>query len=467
MRIDLRHIEREDNLILGISGGADSVCLFHVLRLLNEEGYNLHLHVLHVNHGLRKEASDDENFVKKLCLDYGVSFNSVSVPVKEYSRENGLGTEEAARILRYKALRDELERVFSGIGKIAVAHNSNDQAETILFRMMRGTGLRGMSGIRPIEGNIVRPLLYASRREIEEYIAKGGYSFVTDKSNLTDAYARNRIRNNILTYANKEICEGATEHIAELAEQVSMANEVLAEVVMQAYGRVVRVESTDACGAVTICSDQLSSVHPYIKSEIVMNAMTQVSGKRKDLTRQHVADILSLFDKQVGRFVVLPYSMKAQRVYEGVRIEQISENCDNVTGLKLEVTEITGFDPVYAMQLVKNGSGCTSTHNSAREEAIKAPQNDYTKWFDYDKIMAPIALRAARADDYIVIDESGHRKKVFDLLKDNKVEAGKRGRVPVVTAGDEVIWCIGHRMSSAYKISENTRRIAEITIMEE
>ena len=185
-----------DRIVAGISGGADSVCLLFLLReLCREKGAGLF--AVHVNHGLRgAEAGEDEAYVRKLCGELKVPLRVFSFDVRGRAREEHLTLEEAGRLCRYEAFEEEAERI--GGTRIAVAHHAGDQAETVLFQLFRGSGLKGLAGIRPVRDNVIRPLLCTGREEIEAWLTERGIEWRTDSTNLTTDYTRNRIRGEIL-----------------------------------------------------------------------------------------------------------------------------------------------------------------------------------------------------------------------------------------------------------------------------
>ena len=226
-------------VVAGLSGGADSVCLLSLLADLREE-YSLELRAVHVHHGLRGEEADrDAAFSRELCRSLGVPFSLAFVNVKEEAGKRRISEEEAGRILRYQVFEREAgrweqelrrEKTAEPAGsqpesvKIAVAHHGDDSAETILYQLFRGSGLKGLSGIPPARGNIIRPLLCAERREIIAYLEEKGLPFVTDSTNLENDYARNKIRNQILPMAVQEINQGAADHIRRAGELIGEAD---------------------------------------------------------------------------------------------------------------------------------------------------------------------------------------------------------------------------------------------------
>src|SRR5699024_2969941 len=214
-----------DRIVIGVSGGADSVCLFYVFLDLVKK-YNLELFVVHVNHGIRgQEADKDEAFVKSLCKEHRVSFISVKKDVPKIAKLEGLSEEEAGRNVRYEAFYQcYLE---NACNKIAVAHNKNDNAETILFHLFRGSGIKGLSGIPPKRDSIIRPLLCVEREEIERYLEKKKIPYIIDRSNLEEDYTRNKIRHKVLSYAKDEINYGAVANITNSAAMLTEIQDFL------------------------------------------------------------------------------------------------------------------------------------------------------------------------------------------------------------------------------------------------
>ncbi len=219
----------EDTILMGVSGGADSVCLFLLLsRLYRDTGVKLV--VMHINHHLREEAAEDAAFVQELCDRAGVHCEQADVDVEGYLREHKVSsTEEAARILRYEAFREYLAELPGDAEKkkLAVAHTLNDNAETVLHHLFRGSGLKGLGGIQPKRGELIRPMLCMSRDEVEGYLTAAGQFWRTDSTNEGDDYARNRIRHHILPLAEREVNAQAAEHIHMAAQQLCAAEDYI------------------------------------------------------------------------------------------------------------------------------------------------------------------------------------------------------------------------------------------------
>lgn len=418
-------ISDKDRILIGVSGGADSVCLLCVLWNIYKDT-NVVLEVVHINHGIRETAYRDQEYVKKLCEDIGVKFTSVLIDTIAYAKEKGISTEEAGRILRYEAFASYGEGF-----KIAVAHNLDDNTETMLLNMFRGTGLKGLTGIPVKRDNIIRPLLGIRRSEIEEYLKDNNISYMTDETNLTDDYTRNRIRHNVIPYITANVNAKAVERMASLATNLQGAEDYLNMQTLQEY-------DTCVISRENVVILKIEKLHPYIRSRVVLEAMSRVCGKRKDLSDVHVKEVLKLLDLQVGRGIDLPYEMVATRVYEGIEIK-IKENKDSIKKYNISTRIL-----------------------DASKVRDSIPTVQYTKWFDYDRITENFSVRNRQEGDYIVIDSEGNTQKLKAFFVNNKIPASIRDEIPLIAKGSEIVWIIGYRINAAYKVTDKTTKILEI-----
>lgn len=324
-----------DTVIAGVSGGADSVCLFLMLAELMKE-IKFRLVVVHVNHGIRAEAVQEAEFVRQLCGDRKIPFILVEENIKEYARAERISEEEAGRKVRYRAFEEAVKKYAGNnlshgnnssdgnrlsAGKIAVAHNANDRAETMLFHLFRGTGLAGAGGIRPVRDNIIRPILCLQRREIEEYLREKQMTFCIDRTNLEDTYTRNRIRNHILPYAEKEICQGAVEHMCETADILLETEGYIAEQTGKAYANCILEENEDS---LVLDVNRIKEETPFIRKQIILKALERLTQKRKDITSLHIKAILELFDKNGTKETMLPYGLTVRKEYNRLILQEKS-----------------------------------------------------------------------------------------------------------------------------------------------
>ena len=306
-----KYIEEErlsdgsEHILAAVSGGPDSVCM---LMILKELGYETE--VLHVHHGLREAADRDEEFVKALSEKLDVPFLCRHFDVKRYAEEERLSTEEAGRRLRYAFFEEraeELEKSGKKV-KIAVAHNMDDNAETVLFQMFRGSGPRGLCGIPPMRDRIIRPLLCIKRSEVEEYLAAHGQDFRTDESNEGNDYTRNRIRHIILPAANEQINSRSTEHVAYSAEMLREAEDYIEDALKEAYAANVRLEE----GIAHINREGFKMLHPYIQKRLLLLVMKEVCGSARDITAVHIRLFRELFSMETGKVLDMPHRMLAR-----------------------------------------------------------------------------------------------------------------------------------------------------------
>jgi len=311
----------EDTVLCGVSGGADSLCLFLLLHSLYKDS-SVKLHVMHIHHHLRKSADDDALFVRRICSDLSVPFKQKDVDVTALVAEKGLSTEEAARILRYCAFKEELCAIEPDRSRrrLAVAHNLNDDAETVLHNLFRGSGLKGLGGIRPLQEHddytLIRPLLDVSRSEIEDYLNNAGISWCTDESNLSDDYARNRIRNNLLPLAASQINERAAQHIHSAAAQLISAEDFISSALDDAF----KACTSDIPDGLRIDRAGFLELHPYLRRRLALKCMEYVSGYAKDISGIHVEVLCSLFTLPTGKMLDLPHRLHAVRRRDHVEL---------------------------------------------------------------------------------------------------------------------------------------------------
>lgn len=447
-------IEPGDLVIAGVSGGADSVCLFLMLKNLARV-FLFSLFVVHVHHGIREEADADADFVRDLCEDHNIPCRIFRENVPAYAHKNGLTVEEAGRILRYrdfaKVAEDIRESDPSVHIKIAVAHHMNDCAETVLFNLFRGTALRGLAGIRPMRDDIIRPLLCLERGEIEIYLKSEQAKYCTDATNADEAYTRNKLRHRILAYAEREICHHAARHIAETAAYIEEAEVFLSRLTQDAFDRCA-VKKADA---VTIRISEYRREDPFLQKQILMLAAQLLARTRKDLTAVHLKAVAALAERNGNGSADLPYGITVRKVYGDL----IFSKGKTEAGESLSETEVK----IPGETVLPDGTTISFTILKALP-GQKIPQKKYTKWFDYDKIKKSVTVRGRRSGDYLTIGASGHHKSLKEYLIEEKIPRDERGRIPLVADGDHVLWVVGHRISEAYKVGETTDTILQIVV---
>ncbi len=431
------------HIVIGVSGGADSICLLYVLEELSKE-YGCILEAVHINHMIRGEEADaDERYVGKCCEELGIPLQIYSKDIIGMAKEAGVTVEEAGRLYRYSVFRE----VAGENGLIAIAHHRNDLVETILFNMVRGSNLRGISGIEPKRDNIIRPLLGVSREEIEEYLKTREIDYCIDRTNSCVDYSRNRIRHNIIPELEK-LNEEAVSHISRLAEASRAYVDFVDKLADKAYRLCVK-EDEDK---VYIDVELLSGQEDIIVSEVVYKAIVYMSGKAKDIEHIHVSKVCELVHKASGKRIDLPYKLQAFREYKYIAI--VKKQGDR-TNLSVDILEA-------GLVYIDNNS-FLEVKIFDNYDGYIFPKNIYTKAFDYDKIKDVFQARYPREGDYLVIDGKGHKKKLSRYFIDEKVPDRIRNTTHILAVDNCVIWIIGGRVSEAFKIDDSTRHIVEIS----
>ncbi len=462
-------VDREDTILAAVSGGADSLCLLMLLHELCEEmGFTLC--VVHVEHGIRGEASlSDARFVEEICKNYQIPCQIYHCRALEYAREKKLTVEEAARKLRYQLFQKAAEEF--GADKIAVAHSQNDCAETMLFHLARGSGLKGLCGILPVRGLIIRPLLCLEREEIEEYLQQTGQQFCTDETNGQLMYTRNKIRHQVLPLL-AQVNTNAVSHINQAANVVAEAVELIEGLRQQAAGKYVRLSAEGV-----FILQKLLEEPPLIVREVLRYVLAETAGCSKDITRVHVRQLEELFARQSGKAAELPYGMRAQRIYEGILLKKAgTRKPGTAAGTEAKNIAAAGdmedsAQPVcLELPIGKSMAVSPYGYEICTRLLEKVPQNEeipkkiYTKWFDYDKIKGTTRLRTRQEQDYLVIDARGSRKTLKKYFVDEKIPARWRDHVLLLADDTHILWVIGHRISEDVKVTEHTKRILEIRV---
>lgn len=465
-------ISENDLVAAGVSGGADSLCLLFVL-LEYRKKVPFKLVVVHINHMIREEAYLDEAFVREICEKEKIPFYLKKADVRTLAKEEHMSEEEAGRKVRYDAFREALElyKKDPGVeGKIAVAHHQGDSAETMLFHLFRGTGIYGMTGILPVNGNIIRPLLTCSRQEIEEYLVKSEQKWCIDCTNEEDTYTRNKIRHHILGYADKEINEKATEHVAKAALQIASLREYLECEVAKMMTEIT--EAKQDC--ISVHLEKLKSYPEFLQTQFLLSVIDKMIPGRKDICSEHIQGILNLLSKTGSKRMSLPGELEVVKEYQTLWIkrqkssESVEKSSEEVILLKKE----NGFwekdekGEVPKSYCLKDGSVLEISFIKP-EELGRIEENKYTKYFDYDKINHCLSVRFRQTGDYLFFNDKGQKKSLKEYFIHEKIPASMRDKIPLVADANHILWIVGHRISSYYKVTGETKKIIQMTIRRE
>ncbi len=449
-------IENGDRIIAGISGGADSVCLLFVLLEL-QKIYDIEIIAVHVNHCIRGDAAlEDEKFTVNLCDKHHIKCLVFRREVERIAKSRKQSVEEAGRDVRREAFFEALKEEKGT--KIAMAHHQNDNAETFLMNLARGTGLKGLGGIRPVNGKVIRPLLCMTREQIEQFVKEKHCGWCTDETNSEQTYTRNKIRHSVLPVLEQQVNLHAVQHMNETMEQLRHIWSYMESQTKIAMESCVEQKEK---GNLQIRKQNYEQLHEVIKSMVVKECLNQVAGEQRNLTAAHIDAVMQLMQKQCGRSRNLPYEVEAIRNYEGILLRRKKQNVDPM--MESIALNIPGKTVIPQQNII-----ITCTLHEVDEIIMdEIPQKPYTKWFDYDIIKGNLTVRSRRAGDYIVIDKMGRTQKIKSYFVNEKIPAEHRNLIPLICDGEEVIWIVGYRMGNACQVVKTTKKILEITVMEE
>ena len=297
-------IENGDKLVLAVSGGPDSIAMLNILKeIRNDKKLNLDFEIVvaHINHMIRKEAKEDEEYVRDYCKKYKIQFYSKSIDVQKIANNNKIGTEEAGRIVRYEFFDEILEKTNSN--KVAIAHNKNDKAETIIMNLLRGSGVSGLKGIEPRRGKYIRPLIECERYEIEKYCEEQKLNPRIDKTNFENEYTRNKIRNIVIPYVKKEFNPNIIETLSRMSELVTEEEEYIEEQVKIEYKKILLEENKKQ---IILDLRKFNNEEKVIKSKLVLYTITRLFATSKGIEKIHIEDIIKLCKRNIGNKYLTP-----------------------------------------------------------------------------------------------------------------------------------------------------------------
>ena len=314
--VDNKLINNGDTIVVGFSGGPDSTTLLHILNKLNKEGIiSFKIIAAHVNHGLRENAKLDEDFVKEYCDKNSIPLEIKYVYLREMAQAEKRGIEDMGRIVRYTFF----EEIASKYDKcsIAIAHNKKDSVETMLMNLFRGSGLVGIRGIEVKEGKYIRPLIYSNRKDIEEYITSEGIVPRIDESNNDNTYTRNKIRNIVIPYIEKEFNPNFIESMTRLSDIVKENDDYINEVAEEAYSQVLISKFDDE---IVINRKEFNKYGVVIKKKVLLKAIHNLCGTTKNIDKVNIEDIIKLCDNNIGNKYLMPnknikVELKDKKIY--------------------------------------------------------------------------------------------------------------------------------------------------------
>jgi len=435
----------EEKIIAGLSGGPDSVCLLHVLHRLKDR-LMLDISALYIDHGLRPDETRDEiEFCRQLCGELSIDFLDRSIDVRTYAAEQACNLQEAARELRYRTFESAAYEI--GAKKIALGHTLDDQLETFFMRMFRGSGPKGLTGIPPVRGMIIRPLLDVDREDIENFLKQEQRSFIMDSSNLKKDYLRNKLRLELIPEM-KKMAPHITQSIARttdiLREEEKYFEIIIAKTLMKLISR-----KTDT--RIELFLLPLEGMDSVILRRVLRKALDETRGLR-GIEFVHIENIIELIKQgKHGDRICLPQGLRAIKDYATVILT--SEIPGKLGSFTLNVP---GQVVLKEIGSVIKASIEQEDERNGREKA--------TALFDAGKTGTELMIRSRQKGDFFYPMGFGKKKKLQDYFVDEKVPRDERDTVPIVIAGNDIVWVAGYRGDDRFKVSDRTKIFLKIEL---
>ena len=466
-------VARGQAVVAGVSGGADSVALLLCLKELSEQ-MGFRLYAVHVEHGLRGDASlEDAEFTRQLCSKLSVPCKIFHPDVKKAAQQGGMSLEEAGRMERYRIFEQVLTE--NGGGRIATAHHADDQAETVLMNLVRGTGARGMGGIRAVsrDGKLIRPLLWTERENIETFLREVGTGWCVDETNKDTVYTRNKIRHMVVP-ALKAVNEEAVSHINEAAQRIQAADDYISRLAETLNESCCRMEK----GLIRMDTYILGEQDEILQEYMIRSALSRLRDGRglKDIGEKHVRILQDLAAGNCGRKADLPGGITAEKEERTLVIIDMEAAADVHTrggnpsaNVENSLNSLPYVDKVSTSGTYRCGDTVLEIILHEEEPSLGGddeqaiPAGQYTKWLAYDKMKDAIVVRHRMPGDYLITGKNGEHKKVKSYLIDEKVPAGKRDELVMICQGSHVLWIVGMRISEQAKVSGDTTCWMEVS----
>jgi tRNA(Ile)-lysidine synthase len=441
-------------VVVGVSGGVDSMVLLHLLNAYRQE-LNLFLIAAYVNHGLRPGESEREaELVRNESSRLGLPFEYGQFDVREFQKSGGLSPQDAARRIRFHFFRNLLKK--NQAQKIALGHNADDQVETVLLRLIRGTGLRGLKGMLPIrEGGVIRPLLEVWRRDIESFALEKKIPFALDSSNLKEDYLRNRLRLSLIPLIEKEYQPNFKEVILKTSRVLREENDYVEKASAEIYEKIVREEMGG-------CSFRLSE-YQSLPNAIQWRILQKIAERTDE-----------------GEIGMEEEKVNLSRIYEKLNHPPASFLMDVSNGVRIEKRYGEVWwgkrkgEPVPPFEVEIKSPGRASIEGIAKEVVIEEVEKDdqmkglppspNVAFLDGQALHFPLQIRNFRPGDRFCPLGTKGSQKLKEFFIDHKIPRFERPAIPILLSGETIAWVIGYRIDERFKVTEKTKKILRIEV---
>lgn len=444
-----------ERVLAAFSGGGDSAALAHLLWTLQSE-LQFSLSLLYIQHGLRgAESNREEEFVKQWAERYQLPLFIEDIDVKKRRTERRISVEAAARELRYEAFAKR--KAEFGMDSVALAHHADDQAETICMNFLRGSGIKGLAGMRLKQGCYFRPLLFERKSEIEKYLKQEKIDWVEDSSNHSMEFRRNRMRRELLPYLkenwNPNLISTLSQcslHMQELQNYVEMEKESIWTKLSPQIGN----------GHLSLSLSALRALPGFLRQEIIKKAMVEFGISERNIESAAIYRALSLMEKENGKKEDLLRGLQVQKNEKELCFfypEEMPLSNSEIFRLSLDRTGRNRYIKIIGDYIL-----------FYRKHHQKTEKSHPAKWvqnLDADSLPAEIQFRFPQSEDVMIINATGNQKRLKDVLADAKIPQSMRRRIPVLARGNEIIWAIGCRVAYPYGVSEKTENLICLKVL--
>lgn len=443
----------DDRVIVAVSGGPDSVALLHILNRIKEE-YNLHLRVAHLNHLLRDEAHIEAEFVRELAERLNLDFSYREIDISKLAKDENINIEIAGRKARYTFLSKVAEE--NEAQKIAMGHTADDQAETVLMRLLRGAGIEGLKGIPPIRGMIIRPLIEINREEILKFLRQNGFEWKIDISNQSSLFLRNRIRCDLLPKIERDYNYRFRDSLLKLAEICREEDTFVSNLAMKKLKSSIIEHNSDG---ISLDKKKITSLPVVLRKKVFRHILKMMWSGLERIQYAHLEGIENILKNQESSELILPHDTKFIITDGTIYIKSgAHETKTESKYFEYEISNPGEFMiPEINMKIIVSLD---------RIDDIKLNYNDKNRaFFDADKISFSLIVRGRKPGDRFQPYGMKGSKKIKELMIDEKIPYKRRGAIPIFESKNEIIWIGGIRRAEIARIDKSTQSILSIKII--
>ncbi len=448
-----------DNVLVCVSGGADSVALLHIMTGIQKR-FGITIGVAHLNHELRGEESDrDSSFVKTITETAGLQLHFKSINVNIYQQKHRLSPEDAARQVRYSFFNEIAEKY--GYTKIATAHTANDNAELVLMNLFRGSGPSGLSGIPFKRGNIIRPFLNTSRESVINYLYDNKINYVSDSSNLCRDYLRNRVRLDLLPHLRQEYNENIIDSLNRTSTNLKEEEAWIEDIILPVFENIITDRQSDS---ISLSVKQLRQQPLAARRRIIRKAIGCIKGDLKKITLFHTDLVVEMSDNIKATLSVdLPDRIQVKKERDSIAFTRHSTSLRDLSKneyrytyqiVRLETSVTTVNLPDISMKMIF----------SLHENADMDHSEKKIAWLDLNRLTFPLTIRNLRPKDKFVpfgMTGSQTLKKFFSGIS---ISGNDKKRCPLLLSNNDIIWIGGHRIDNRYRLRPDTKKVLKVEL---